>query len=186
MPRKSSRARTWTLALLGAGLGLVAGLSGLAFAGVGLFNNLQTAQGQFVKSSGGVPGVSDVALLYTSIPRPAPSNASANAAALTALAMGPGAGQVDQYCAGPCTTGNFSEEFEFLITAPTAAEGFQMTISAAAGSHSVNVTIYFQVPATATGATTATLEVFSDLTAVSTYLSGTTALQLCSSATSCP
>jgi hypothetical protein len=158
---------------------------GFAAANVALLNNTQTAQGNYLKNSGSVPGIADRAIQYVNVPNPAPAVASTNRLALTVLTMG-GGGHVSRYCAAACTAGHFSEEFQFTITAQVAAEGFMMNLSAIAGAHSLSTTLYFHIPATAPGATTTTLDIWVDLTAVSTNASATAALQQCSTATTCP
>lgn len=167
-------------------VGLVAVLVGWAFAAIALNNGAQTAQGQSVQHSGAVPGVVVAGTLYPNIPAAVPAVASTTRTALTALTMGATAAHVDRYCAVACTAGQFSEELEYTITAQAAAEGMQITVVAQSGAHTVSVTNYFHIPATAAGAVEATLALYVDVVASAPLLSVTASIQQCSTATTCP
>ncbi|MFZ3357070.1 MAG: hypothetical protein WA549_10030 [Thermoplasmata archaeon] len=161
-------------------------MAGVAYATVSLPSHTQSAAGQYVKYNGSVPGVAGQGVLITIIPTPAPAEAS-SLPILNLLTMGPSTPtSASTYCGNTCTAGDFAQEVEYLVTAQLLAEAFELSINAQSGSTTVSVTLYFQVPATATGMTTTYLGVYTDLTTTSSTTSFTATIQLCSSSTTCP
>jgi hypothetical protein len=160
-------------------------VAGVALATLSLTARTQVAGGQYVKYAGSVPGLASQGVAITTIPATAPAQASTTPTLLSLLVMG-GAAHASTYCANTCTAGDFAQEVQYLITAQAAAEGFELSINAQAGSTTVSTTVYFEVPATATGKTTTNLGVYVDLTTSSPLTSFTATIQQCSSATSCP
>lgn len=187
----SSRLRTsrprgrigWTAALA---VALVALLTGWAVASTTLPRSSQNAEGNYVVVGGSVVGVVAHAVLFSTVPAPAPSTASRNHLILTVLALRTTAGHLDRYCAGTCRAGHFGQALEYVLGAQPTAEGFQMSVSSGAGATRVATTLYFELPATVLGATAAMLVVYVDLGTVGFSTSATVAIQQCSSATHCP
>ncbi len=159
--------------------------TGLALASVTFSISSQTAGGEYAKSTGSVPGVIVQGVGVTTIPASAPAMASTSPTALTLLGLG-GASHGSSYCANFCTMSDFAQATEYLITAQSTAEGFELSIGAGAGSVTVSTIVYFEVPATSPGNTTTDLVIYVDLTASSPNTSFTANLQQCSSSTSCP
>jgi hypothetical protein len=160
-------------------------VAGVSLATVAITGRTQSAGGQYVKYTGTVPGLASQGVAITTIPATAPGQASTTPTALTLLVMG-GSAHSSTYCANTCTAADFAQEVQYLVTAQTAAEGFELTVDAQAGSTTVSATVYFEVPATTGSKTTTNLGVYVDLTASSPITSFTATIQQCSSATSCP
>jgi hypothetical protein len=167
---------------IGAALLIIAGAT---FATISYTHRTQSAGGQYVKYSGSVPGLTGEGVILTTIPATAPAAASTTPTLLTVLVLGT-AGTTSTYCANACTSGDFSQEVEYGVTAQVAAEGFELTILAASGATSVSTTVYFEVPLSSTGHTTTNLLIYVDLTSSSPSTTFTATIQKCSSSTSCP
>jgi hypothetical protein len=169
------------------GLVLIVWIGGWALASVTLSPASQTASGQYVSYSGSVTGVADVATFYTTVPSPAPSVASTVHTALTVLAMGSSfSAQTDNYCVNTCTASDFAEEMQFHVTAQSGGtEGMSVAVTAGSGSTSVTTTVYFQIPKSVGGATSATLNLYVDLAASSSSLSAKVTLTQCANGNTC-
>jgi hypothetical protein len=169
------------------GLVLLVWVGGWALASVTLTPASQTASGQYASYAGSVTGVTDVATYYTTVPSPAPTQASTTHTVLTSLTMGSSfASQVDNYCANACTASVFAEEMQFDVSAPSgSAAGMSIAVTAGAGSSSVTTTVYFQIPKSTGGATSATLNLYVDLGASASSVSVKVTLAQCANGNTC-
>jgi len=128
-------------------VGILALVSGFALASIGLTFSNQNAQGNYVKSSGAVTGLTYTSTVLGSTSNPAPSSSSGTATSPQAVVSG-----VNAFCANACTSEDFAELATYTFTTSMVGS-ILITIQVTATADGGAATIYLMQATTAVAGT---------------------------------